>query len=57
MKLPEYDNRPPAGTPLYDPPPRPPLEDVKFAILGVGLPAIVIVCAVLFVVAVAALFN
>ena len=57
MKLPEYDNRPPAGTPLYDPPPRPPLEDTKFVLLGFGLPAILVGCVVLFLVTVAALFN
>lgn len=57
MKLPEYDNRPPAGTPLYDPKPRPPLEDTKFVLLGFGLPTILVGCVVLFLVSVAALFN
>ena len=57
MKLPEYDNRPPPGTPLYDPAPRPALEDEKFIILGFGLPVIVIVCIVLFAASVVALFD
>lgn len=57
MKLPEYDNRPAPGTPLYDPAPRPALEDEKFVILGFGLPAIIFVCIGLFVVSVIALFD
>lgn len=57
MKLPQYDNSPPPGTPLSFPPDRPPFEDAKFVILGFGLPTILIACVVLLVVTVAALFN
>ena len=57
MKLPEYDNRPLVGTPLYDPAPRPPLEDTKFVLLGFGLPLGVLACVVLVVVGLVALFN
>lgn len=40
MKLPEYDNRPTPGTPLYDNSPNSSGEwdDIKFTFLGVALP-------------------
>lgn len=44
MKLPEYDNRPKPGEPLY----RTPNEssewdDIKFTVLGIGLPLLLLV--------------
>ena len=57
MRLPEYDNSPPPGTPLYDPAPRPVLEDEKFVLLGFGLPTLILGCVGLFVVGFIALFN
>lgn len=39
MKLPEYDNRPPAGTPLYsDSSKDSSWDDFKFPLLAIGLP-------------------
>lgn len=39
MKLPEYDNRPAPGTPLYeDPTSDGEWDDIKFAVLGFTLP-------------------
>lgn len=46
MKLPEYDNRPAPGTPLYDDTSRGggEWEDIKFALLCVGLPIAMLAC-------------
>jgi hypothetical protein len=45
MKLPEYDNRPPAGTPLYtDSSKDSSWDDIKFPVLAIGLPLLALVC-------------
>jgi hypothetical protein len=39
MKLPEYDNRPSPGTPLYDAPSdKGDMDDIKFGFLVIALP-------------------
>lgn len=45
MKLPQYDNRPSPGTPLYDDSSRnSPWDDVKFPLLAIGLPIAGLIC-------------
>lgn len=44
MKLPEYDNRPAPGTPLYDNSADGELEDIKFTVLGIGLTGGTLAC-------------
>lgn len=45
MKLPEYDNRPPAGTPLYtDSSKDSSWDDIKFPLLAIGLPVLIFLC-------------
>jgi hypothetical protein len=43
MKLPEYDNRPAPGTPLYDAPSETgEADDIKFVFLGIALPLVML---------------
>ena len=43
MKLPEYDNRPPPHTPLYENEDESSWwEDIKFPVMGIGLPLLAI---------------
>jgi hypothetical protein len=43
MKLPEYDNRPGPGEPLYDDKKSSEWDDIKFPLLAVGLPILMLV--------------
>lgn len=45
MKLPEYDNRPGPGVPLYsDSSSNSHLDDIKFTILGFGITSATLAC-------------
>jgi hypothetical protein len=45
MKLPEYDNRPAPGEPLFsDPSSNSQLDDIKFTLLGFGITGGTIIC-------------
>jgi hypothetical protein len=45
MKLPEYDNSPPPGTPLHsDPTENSAFDDIKFTVLGFGLTGGTLAC-------------
>lgn len=57
MKLPEYDNRPPAGTPLYTDPRDSGWDDIKFPLLLVGLTLGVIASVVFFFTGIADLLR
>lgn len=43
MKLPEYDNRPAPGTPLHSDKESSEWDDIKFPLLVIGLPILVLV--------------
>lgn len=44
MKLPEYDNRPAAGEPLYSSDSaKSDWEDIKFPVLAIGIPASILI--------------
>lgn len=59
MKLPEYDDRPAPGTPLYESPSNGSRrEDAKFTFLGIALPIGILICfAVAGALLLLALFN
>ena len=58
MKMPEYDNRPAPGAPLYDTTPDGELEDIKFTVLGIGLTGGTLACfGAAFALLLLALFN
>lgn len=43
MKLPEYDNRPAPGDPLYADKKASDWDDIKFPLLAIGLPLLVLI--------------
>jgi hypothetical protein len=49
MKLPEYDNRPAPGTPLYDDGRDSAWQDFKFPVLAIGLPILIVVLMLVFI--------
>jgi len=59
MKLPEYDNRPAPGTPLYDDPSdKGEADDIKFVFLGITLPLVMVLsCGAVLVLLLLAIFN
>lgn len=44
MKLPEYDTRPAPGEPLYENKKTSEWDDIKFPLLVIGLPILLIYC-------------
>lgn len=44
MKLPEYDNRPEPGQPLGDDDKSSRWDDIKFPLLAIGLPILLVYC-------------
>ena len=60
MKLPEYDDRPAPGTPLYDDSASNEAEwdDIKFTVLGFTLPIGMVICwGAVLVLLLLAIFN
>jgi len=57
MKLPEYDNHPAPGEPLHTDKKDSEWDDIKFPLLAIGLPILLVYCFSLTIVELIALFK